>query len=398
MREVRTPEEGVRQADELGDAEGAGDAELRGADLVLGLELEVAFQAQVEQFAAVEEILVEVIELRGDAEQAGGVHRGLQVRLEALDAAVQEVDVTVHDVVRHRVHRDVHAVEDGEVRQAGVGGVDRPLAVGHAGMQDVQLLQDIGPDGDFLRVGQGHVADGELPVRLRLVRGAVAGIVPDGHGQGRRPVVREGVRLAEIETLVEAVVAAVAEELGGADGFGLEGGLGQVLAFLDGDVRLVRLELLPELFVLGEFEVDRADRVALAGGDVIGHVGPFPLVFHFAADLGPVVADVFEVVLDVVGAGAHLAFVVDHQRGAGPADAQERGAGLLGEVRSEFRTADLLAHHLDLVAGEAVLPFREALRGAARGKEAGEDRKYEVFAVHSYKINTFPLLIDKNNI
>ena len=118
VREVRAAEQGVGQADELGDAEGAGDAELRGADLVLGLELEVAFQTHVEQFAAVEEILVEVIELRGDAEQAGGVHRGFQVRLEALDAAVQEVDVTVHDVVRDRVHRDVHAVEDGEVRQA----------------------------------------------------------------------------------------------------------------------------------------------------------------------------------------------------------------------------------------------------------------------------------------
>ena len=265
-------------------------------------------------------------------------------------------------------------------------------------MQDVQLLQDIGPDGDFLRVGQGHFADGEFPVRLRLVRGSVAGIVPDGHGQGRRPVVRQRVRLAEIETLVEAVVAAVAEELGGADGLGLEGGFGQILAFLDGDVRLVRLELLPELFVLGEFEVDRADRVALAGGDVIGHVGPFPLVFHFAADLGPVIADVFEVVDDVVGTGVHLAFVVENQLGAGPADAQERGAGLLRQVGREFRIADLLAFDLDLVAGEAILPFRETLRGAARGKETGEDRKEEVFAVHSYKINTFPLLIDKNNI
>ena len=115
MREVRTAEKGVRQADELRNAEGTGDAELRGADLVRGLELEVAFQTQVEQLAAVEEILVEIVELRGDAEQAGGVHRGLQVHLEALDATVRQVDVAVHDVVRDRSHRDVHAVEDGEV-------------------------------------------------------------------------------------------------------------------------------------------------------------------------------------------------------------------------------------------------------------------------------------------
>ena len=398
MREVRAPEQGVRQADELRNAEGTGNTEFRGADLVLGLELEVAFQAQVEQFTAMEEVLVEVIELWGDAEQAGGIDRGLQVRLESLDTAVQEVDVAVHDVVRHWIHRDVHAVEDGQVRQSGVGGIDRPFAVGHPGAEDVQLLQDVGPDGNFLRVGKGHVADGELPVRFRLVRGAIAGVVPDGHGQGRRAVVREGVRFAEIEALVKAVVAAVAEELGGTDRFGLEGGFGQILSLLDGDVRSVRLELLPEFFVLRELVVDRSDRVPLSGRDKIGHISLFSLIFHLARHFGTVVADVFEVVLDVVGAGLHLAFIVDDQRSAGPADAQERGAGLLGEVRSELRTADLLAHHLDLVAGEAVLPFRETLRGATCGEDAGEDRKYEVFAVHSHKINTFPLLIDKNNI
>ena len=398
MREVRTAEEGVRQADELGDAEGAGNAEFRGADLVPGLELEIAFQAQVEQLAAMEEILMEVIELRGDTEQAGGVHRGLDVRLEALDAAVQEVDVAVHDVVRHRVHRDVHAIEDGQVRQPGVGGVDRPFTVGHPGTQDVQLLQDIGPDGNLLRIGQGYVTDGELPVGLRLVRGSVAGIVPDGHGQGRRAVMGKGVRLAEIETLVEAVVAAVAEEFGGTDGFGLEGGFGQELPFLDGDARPVRLEFLPELLVLREFEVDRADRIPFSGRDVIGYIGLFPLVFHFAADLRTIVADVFEVVYHVVGAGLHLVVVVDHQRGAGPADAQDGSAGFLGQIGGELRTADLLALDLDLVAGEAVLPFRQAGSGATRGEEAGEEREYEVFAVHSHKINTFPLLIDKNNI
>ena len=100
----------------------------------------------------------------------------------------------------------------------------------------------------------------------------------------------------------------------------------------------------------------------------------------------------------IVGTDVHLVVIVDHQRSAGPADAQERSAGFLREVRGEFRTADLLAFDLDLVAREAVLPLRQARRGTACDQKAGEDREYEVFAVHCHKINTFPLLIDKNNI
>ena len=203
-----------------------------------------------------EDVLVKIAELRGDAEQACGIHRGFDVRLEALDTAAEEIDVAIHYVVRDRVHRDVHVVEDAQVRQARISGAHRPFAVGHPGPQDIQFLQDGGPDGDFLGIGYRQVADGVLPERLRVFRVAVAGIVPDGHRQGGGPVVRKGVGLAEVETLVEAVVAAVAEEFGGTDGFGLEGGFGQELAFLDGGPAEIRLEFPAELLLFRQFILD----------------------------------------------------------------------------------------------------------------------------------------------
>ena len=84
--DVGALEDAVGQADELGEADAGGHAHLRRGSVIPGLELEVALEAEVQQLAAVEQVLVIVIQLRGQADEPRRVHGRLQVGLESLQA------------------------------------------------------------------------------------------------------------------------------------------------------------------------------------------------------------------------------------------------------------------------------------------------------------------------
>ncbi len=420
MGQVRSAEQAVRQAHQLGNPEGAGDAEFRGTDRFLRIELEIPLQAQVEHFPTVEQVLMEVIELRGDTEQACGVDRCLEVGLESLDVSVLEDDVTVDDVVRNGIHGHVHAVEHAQVRKPGIGGVHRAFAVGHSGTEVVQVFQDGSPDGNVGRAGKGYVPDAELAVRLCLVRGTAAKIIPDGYGEGRGPVGGKGIGLGEEIPFAEAVITPVAEELGRPLALFLQGRFGKVLSLLEAGPPLAQFEFLPELLVFRKLVFDGADPVPLPGLDVIGYIGLFALVLHLAPDPGSVKAYVLEMVADMVDAVVHLGRVEDDGGGSelteeivpgGPGSigpvvdgdrrvqAEKGRLRFLGQIRGEFGTAHLLSFYLDLVGDEPVLPFRQdTCRAAGKGQGGGQEGKEDRFALHSYKINTFPLLNDKNNV
>ena len=130
--------------------------------------------------------------------------------------------------------------------------------------------------------------DAETADRSVERRVLAAGVAADAVVE--RGPVGEGVGLEEIVVLVEAVVAAVAEDGGAADGLGLQGLLRQVVADVNADVGAVGLERRAEIAV-GHVEDDGVDGIALAGLHDVLDAGQAALVVHLAADLGAIVAD-----------------------------------------------------------------------------------------------------------
>ena len=412
MGQVGAPEEIVRKTDEPRNADRRCCAELGGPDVLLGLELEIAFESQVEELSPMKDILMEVVELRRDPEKSRGVHRGLQIRLEPLDTAALQGDVAVHDIVEDGSHRHVYAVEYAQIGKAGVGRIHDPGAVAHAGTEEIQAFQDAGTDFDVGRRGKGDIADGELPMRLCFVRGFAPGILQDGHRQVRRSVRPERIGFEQVIILVETVIAAVQEKLGGADRFIFQGRFGKILPGLDGRPAFVQFEVPFEFVGIGKLVLDRGNGVSMSGTDMIGHVGAPVLVFDLTPDGRSVPADVFHVVGHVVHAHLHLLRLENDRRrpdvpdeivdpgigrigpvvdGNAGAPAENRPVGLLADIGRKVGGTDAFALHLDLAAGQAVFPGRNIPgRTAGGGQRSGKEKKqYGLSAVHSYKNNTF---------
>ena len=128
----------------------------------------------------------------------------------------------------------------------------------------------------------------------------VARILAHLHLQGNGIAPRESIRLEIIMVLGEAVIAHVAHHGGGAFRLSLKGLLGEPVSRLDGDVERVGIEVLRETAPLRHVIDDAPDLDAVAGDDAVDDGSPLLLEGHFAGDLRIVVAQVAEMLADLV--------------------------------------------------------------------------------------------------
>ena len=407
-RDVVAPDPADRVADQARDAQRRAHTELRRGHRRIRDPLPVAGEAQVEPLAAVEDVLVEEVQLGREAQQAGGVDGAFQVDLEAQLVGPGQVDVDVHRIAVGRARLDGHVVEDLERGQPVVGRIDHPLVVGRARTDPVVFAQQRLAEADALGVHDVDLPDAELADRFVERRVLAPGVAADAVVE--RGPVGQRVGLEEVVVLVEAVVAQVAEHGGAADGLGLEGLLGEVVPRVDGDVGAVGLEGCAEIAVR-HVEDDRVDRIALAGLDDVSDAGQAALVVDLPADLGAIVADRGEVGGDVVAGALDLRGVEDHGRGAhrlpeavdalaaavgpvvdgqGRAPAEDQAlVGLLADVGVHLGRGKLLPFEGHLIGHEAVGPIGQQFCSTAR-----DNRKQR----YDCQRNTFHLLLNSERV
>ena len=95
----------------------------------------------------------------------------------------------------------------------GIGGVDFLFVVQIPGPKGVQVLQHLMADFKALRMGDLHLAQREFLVLLAGRRTVAQGIVPHEQGDGGPAVGGQGIGLESIETLVEAIVTHIAQQV-----------------------------------------------------------------------------------------------------------------------------------------------------------------------------------------
>ena len=194
---------------------------------------------------------------------------------------------------------------------------------------------------------------------------------------------------------------------GAADGFILEVGLGEEVADLDGDVGDILPEIVGECTPGRQCVTQAVDGILFAQMDEIGYCDLAAVDAYVAVNLGVVVADIFEVRLDVVDGGLDSAGTVDNRRradgaaypgedtivvGRGPVvnaqqriPAEKRGVGLLLDVLVEPCGIEFLGvGDLDAVLVEAVLPFGQHAGSAAGYCEHQDGRNGRKLSVESY--------------
>ena len=156
-RDMGAVEEAARQAQETGKTEARRHSEFGASHVIAGTELEVAEETQIEAFAAVEDILVVVVDLGRDADKARGVGRSLEVGLEALDPGRSQTDVAVDRVAGDLGQFDSYAAEELEVAVAVVGVIDLFLIVEASGTDCVEIGYDL-----LAELESGGIGDRDL--------------------------------------------------------------------------------------------------------------------------------------------------------------------------------------------------------------------------------------------
>ena len=201
---TRIADEARRNRNQFGETQSTGDTKFIGADIVVQLELEIPQESQVQPLPSPEDILVIISELRGDAQQAVGVGRCLQVHLEPLDGRTGKIDVAIHDgAVFPGHHAQVDPAEHLQGRETPVRIVHVAFPIHFPRNEGVHLTEYFLPDFHIVIVSEPDIADGILPVLPGRCFRFVPGIFPDAVFQ-HRILPAEGIRLEEIVILVEA--------------------------------------------------------------------------------------------------------------------------------------------------------------------------------------------------
>ena len=381
----------ARQAQEPREEQRSGGCVLVGMGVVVQPELEVAAEAERELFAAAEDVLVRVGNRRGHTQQAGRVERALKPGLDALQVRFLEFDGAVHQVRVALLQADVHAAEERDAREAGIGGADVGFVVGFALFDLVEIEQERGLYPELSDRFDVHVAEGVSAVGPGGGRGFVAGVILQADRQLGRSVVGRGIGKEEEMVLGKPVIAPLAEEAGQPLGFGLQGLLGEAVAHLEPQ----RIGLLREDAVhlgIADDIADLGETVAVARVDAVGDGGL--AVFLLRADIrrGAVESQILHVAHHPRGAFQHQRGVVDHRRiadalhdpvparsaaGAPVVDIEPGiplGIGLLAQVRGQVRRfGSLLAlGEDDPVLRQARRPLRQHPRGGAGCRRKGE--------------------------
>ena len=326
-----------------------------------------------------------------------------------LKLGLREIDRAVDEIGVRRGHLDAHAAEQLQGGEAGVCGADVALAVLHPRVDGVQVLQDLILENQVFRMGDSDAVNVELPERLRVLLGVVARVLVHLHVQEELSGHGDGVGLEDVVVLGEVVIAEVAEVRGSAHGLILERELGAVIPYLHTDIGQIRPEIFRECTPLGERIAQTVNGILLAEMDQVVDGDLASLDTYVAGDLGVVVADVFEVVLDVLNGGLDCERTVNDRRRADLSEefghagllvrvspvvdahegipAEKGGIGLLLDVLVETARVEFLGvGDLDGVLGQAVLPFGDDPRGAAghREHQYGQEGREQSVGMHSH--------------
>ena len=314
-----------------------------------------------------EDVLVEIVELRRDADQAGGVGRRLEIDLEALQPRGRQGDMAVDGIRRRRGKLDPYAAEQLDVAEAVVGIVDRPLLVQASRADGVDVGQELVPERQPGGPLDPHVPDPIAVQRTGALRGLVSGVLAHLHLQHHGIPARQGVRLEIIIVLGEAVVPLVAHRGSGPGAFRLQGLLREPVPGLDGDVERIVVEILGEGALLRDIVDQMADLDPIAGHDAVQDRGPALLQDHLAVHLGVIIAQVAQVILDLAHRHADEPLLEDRL----PAIAEER-LRLLLDIVGEIRLLQVpgLVFDIDPVADQGILAF-----GKFRGRPAGGEQE-----------------------
>ena len=381
-----------------GDIQAGRNGEFRCTYGIVDHELEVAAEAQREDFAAAEQVFVAIRQRGGDAQQSRGVERAFQIHLDGLQPGLLQQDTAVHGVGVQLGFAEHHidAAEHGDAGEAVIDAVDLFLAIGFAGLQLVDVLQEFLAHAHAALGYEGDVADMIAAVGPGGFFAFVAGMVFNLDDQVGLVGGRRRIGVEEEVVFGKAPVAVIAEVLGDAFAFFFQGFFRQVIAALDGEVAGVCVEQFLQ-FRIAHLVVDRPDGESFSEGHVVLHLGLLVLDGDVGFDLGVVVSLVFEVVehaghgvVDQVlveddGRLADLLAesvpsfsiavlpVIDVQQGMPVAD--DVVVGFLADIRVEARwVIGFVAVDDHFVLGQAYFVFGEHLR---RGAPRRQDQHHQ---------------------
>ena len=139
--------------------------------MVAGLELEIAHETKVQPLPSVEDVLMEIAELRRDTDKSRGVCGTLQVDLESLHPGAGQGDVAIHDVdAVTGIHGYVDPVEELQGREPGICVVDDNLVIQVARLYGIHVAEYPAVEMQVLVPGYVHVPEMVFPERTCILR------------------------------------------------------------------------------------------------------------------------------------------------------------------------------------------------------------------------------------